>query len=400
MKNILCISTYFKGSPVLTTLNKNGYNVYLVTSSELKNDPWPFQDIKETYYLNPNEDGSFNMEHLELGVAGIMREINFDSIMALDDFDVEKGAFLRERFRIGGMGATTGKYFRDKLAMRTKAQELGIRIPAFTAIFNNQKVHEFTQNHPAPWVLKPRAEASATGIKKIHSSEQLWQVLHELKDDRHRYLLEQFKPGDIYHIDCLTTKGDTVFCQPNKYLAPPLDVSHGGGIFRSITASPSELTDKMKDFTKEILQKFNINFGASHTELIHCHEDGEIYFLETAARVGGAHIAEMVEAATGVNLWSEWANIEYCRLENKEYQLPPVKNDFSGIVLSLSKMKRPHYNVFDVEECWWEIPMDYHIGAIFNSPSEQRIKDLLDQYGNIILEQFTNILPPDERILN
>jgi nitrous oxide reductase accessory protein NosL len=52
----------------------------------------------------------------------------------LDDFDVEKAATLREHLRIGGMGETTARYFRDKLAMRMKAREAGINVPDFVGI--------------------------------------------------------------------------------------------------------------------------------------------------------------------------------------------------------------------------------------------------------------------------
>jgi hypothetical protein len=38
--------------------------------------------------------------------------------------------------------------------------------------------------------------------------------------------------------------------------------------------------------------------GVTHAEFIR-GVDGELYFLEIAARVGGANIAEMIEAATG-----------------------------------------------------------------------------------------------------
>ena len=61
---------------------------------------------------------------------------------------------------------------------------------------------------------------------------------------------------------------------------------------------------------RELMQALNMMRGVTHTEFIKGREDGRFYFLETAARVGGAYIAEMVEAATGLNLWAEWAKID------------------------------------------------------------------------------------------
>jgi hypothetical protein len=45
-------------------------------------------------------------------------------------------------------------------------------------------------------------------------------------------------------------------------------------------------------------------------------EDGEIYFLETSSRVGGAHLAD-IAAASDINLWKEWAAIEDALVKEK-----------------------------------------------------------------------------------
>ena len=65
----------------------------------------------------------------------------------------------------------------------------------------------------------------------------------------------------------------------------------------------------MQAINAQLLEAFGLQRGVSHTEFIRAG-DGQIYFLETSARVGGAYIVDVVEAATGVNLWREWAKIE------------------------------------------------------------------------------------------
>ena len=72
-----------------------------------------------------------------------------------------------------------------------------------------------------------------------------------------------------------------------------------------------------------VLESFGMQRGVSHTEFIRAH-DGEIYFLETSARVGGAYIVDVVEAATGINLWREWAKIEIAG-EHGIYAPPAVE---------------------------------------------------------------------------
>jgi len=142
--NIVCISRFFKGKAFIQAAHAAGNNVYLLTSSKLKDKDWPWESITDTFYMEEDERERWNMEHVENGLAYRMKTIKFDLFVALDDFDVEKVARLREHFRIPGMGETTARYFRDKLAMRVKAQEEGIPIPEFTPLFNDDAIHRFT----------------------------------------------------------------------------------------------------------------------------------------------------------------------------------------------------------------------------------------------------------------
>jgi hypothetical protein len=388
-KTFLCISNYFKGNAFLTSLKKQGNRVLLVTTEKLKEKPWAFEYIDEVFYM-PGQDLDWDLELLLKGVGGLMKDHKIEAIIALDDYDVEKAAFLRENLRIPGMGQTTGRYFRDKLAMRMKAQDAGIRVPPFSPLFNDEEVNQFADQVPAPWVLKPRSEASAHGIIKVHTKEDLWKHIHELGDNRLYYLVEQFKPGDVYHADGLQVDGKTAFLTVSRYLATPMEISQGGGIFRSANLKYGSEDDKaIKKVNEAIMKAFGLKNGASHTEFIKSREDGQIYFLETASRVGGAHLAEMVEAATNVNLWAEWAKIEDAVAKGKKYELPKVEKNYAGIVLTLSNQEQPDLSSFDDPEVYFRVPLDYHAGLIVKSPKQERILQLLDQYADRFAKEYS-----------
>lgn len=392
IKNFICVSNYFKGNDFLISLKKQGNRVYLITSEKLRDKPWAFDYIDEIYFM-PGQDMDWNMEELLAGVGSLMRHKKIDSIVALDDFDVEKAAFLRENLRIDGMGQTTGRYFRDKLAMRIKAKDAGISIPAFSSLFNDEEINQFADTVSPPWVLKPRSEASASGIIKIYSKEELWQKVNELGDtNRMKYLVEQFKPGAVYHCDGLNWKGKTVFTITSQYLATPMEISQGGGIFRSANIPYNSKDDKnMKKINAQVLKAFGMMHGANHTEFIKCNDDGKIYFLETASRVGGAHLAEMVDAASGINLWEEWAKIEDCLIKEKEYLLPAVKKEFAGIVLTLSKFEHPDLSGFDDDEVCFRVLLEHHAGLIIKCNSHTRVRELLDDYAERLIRDFATV---------
>ncbi|WP_296697737.1 ATP-grasp domain-containing protein [Algoriphagus sp.] len=395
-KTFLCISNFFKGNAFITQLKKQGNRVFLITSEKLKDKPWAFEYIDEIFYM-PGQDLDWDLNLLLKGVGGLMKSHKIESIISLDDYDVEKATFLRENLRISGMGQTTGRYFRDKLAMRVKAKESGIKVPAFSSLFHDDDINHFADNVAAPWVLKPRSEASANGIIKVHDKDSLWKHIHELGENRLYYLVEQFKPGDVYHADGLQLEGKNLFCCVSRYLATPMEISQGGGIFRSANIQYNSNDDKaIKKANSEIMKAFGMKSGATHTEFIKCKEDGEIYFLETSSRVGGAHLAEMVEAASGINLWEEWAKIEDCQAKNSKYNLPKVSKDYAGIVLTLANVEHPDLSSFDDDEVYFRVPLEYHAGLIVKSKKQERVLELLDNYAARLSDGISTVADAPE----
>ncbi|MBK9014218.1 MAG: ATPase [Saprospiraceae bacterium] len=390
----LCVSCEFKGLDFLRYCKAEGNRVFLVTAKDTEDEPWPRDVIDDIFFMDEVEHGSWNMEHFIAGLAYFMRAHKVDRIVALDDFDVEEVAELREHFRLPGMGQTTARHFRDKLAMRMKAAEEGIQVPAFTALFNDEEVRQFTEQVQPPYMVKPRFEAAAKGIRKVNSAAELWQVLFGLGENRHFHLAEQYRPGDIYHVDALSVDGKQVFASVAQYLSTPWDVAHGGGIFRSVICEHGGPDEKaLLKHNADVMKAFGMRYSASHTEFIKSNEDGKFYFLETASRVGGAHIAEMVEAATGINLWGEWARLESAVANGTKYVLPPVKKLYGGIINSLSRQRHPDTSAFNDPEIGWRLEKVHHIGFIVTSNSRERVLALLDDYARRIGEEFHAQMP-------
>jgi len=383
--NFLCICTYFKGVEFLKSCKAEGNNVYLLTNQQLEDKAWPLESIEEIFYLDNIENTFDTYQKILVGLAAMMRSKKIDRVVALDDFDVEKAALVREHFRIPGMGQTTARYFRDKLAMRLQAQDAGIDIPLFSSLFNDVDITEYLQRTSAPWVIKPRSEASAAGIKKVYGFQEAWDTVHSLGDERHNFLIEQFKPGDVYHVDSLTLNGKVIFTRCSQYLNTPFEVAHDGGIFRSVIVEHNSEDDAtLKKMNEDVMRTFGMKSSASHTEMIKCYEDDKFYFLETASRVGGANLAEMVEYSSGINLWKEWAKIETIVALGGSYELPVVEDYYSGIVISLSSHQHPDYTPFTDPEIVWKMDEEYHIGLIVRSKDRERVLELMEKYAKMI----------------
>ena len=394
-KTIVCISCYYKGYDFMDEMKKLGNKIILIASESTKEKDWPWHAIEKVYYMPEIEPSVWNLDHLVQGFSYLLKGTKIDMVIALDDYDVEKAALIRESFRIPGMGQTTQRYFRDKLAMRQMAKDSGIAIPQYSSIFNDETVEEFTDIVSPPWVLKPRSEASATGIVKIKSKEELFKTIDNLGEKRHHFLLESFKPGDVFHVDSLVYNSEIVFVSASQYLSPPMEVSHEGGVFRSKTLGKNSPEFKsLEKANSKVLKSFGLKHGATHTEFIRGKEDGKWYFLETSSRVGGAHIPDLVEASTGINLWREWARIENAWLKNLPYQLAKPKELYAGLIICLSRDKNPEFKEFEVPEVYKFLPMDYHVGLVYQSNDAKKIEELLDDAASKINDHHISIMPP------
>jgi len=382
---ILCLASEYKGVPFIEECARQGARVILMTAEKYGGEPWPWEAI----YRHYNMPDLHTQPNITNAVSYLARENDIDRIVALDDYDVATAASLREHLRVPGIGETQARYFRDKLAMRLQAASHGIRVPAFTSVFNYDQLRDYMAAITPPWVLKPRFEAGAVGIRKLHDSEGVWRALDELGDEQSFYLLEQFVPGDVYHVDALLWGGEVLFAVSSRYGAPPLSVTQGGGIFNTrLLPRDSEEFRETTRLSADVFRAFYLQQGVTHTEFIRAHHDGEYYFLETAARVGGAHIDKMVEAATGIALWQEAARIELAVERGDAYELPEHRDEYAGLIICLAREQWPDLSAYNEPEIVWRVPREYHAGLLVASDDPERVSQLLDQYNDRFVRDF------------
>jgi biotin carboxylase len=393
-KSILCISSYEKGQAFLREVAALGCDVRLLTLDRLQNAAWP-KDIL-TEFLTMPED--LTPAQVLNTVCYLARTRRFDRIVPLDEFDLETVALLREHMRLPGMGETLTRRFRDKLTMRTEASAVGIAVPEFSLVLNYDDLRAYMRAVPGPWLLKPRTNASAIGIKPIQHADELWPLLDHLGDLGSHYVLERFVAGEVFHVEGITWDGTLLFAQPFAYGKPPIETMYKGGIFTTRTlALDSPDAEKLLRIHADLLQALALPQGVTHSEFIKSASDGRFYFLETAARVGGAYIADTLQLARGVNPWVEWARIEVAAARGEQYRLPAVHDGHAAAVISLARQQEPDTADYDDPEIAVRLHKEYHAGLLLHSASESRLHELVDSYTARFLTDFNAVMAAPEK---
>ena len=226
--NIICFATFFKGGDFMRECKAAGCNVILVTKEKMLHEEWPRDSLDEVFAL-PN-DAPVEL-YLDL-VSHLGKTRMPDRIVALEEFDVVISALAREHLCLSGMSSSAAKIFRDKYAMAVKARDAGLTVPEFVPAINDDQINAYLDRVPPPWVLKPRSDVSAIGIRKLGNRDEAWAAINELNQrevlrERASYhLLARFIPGEVFHVDSLVYDGRVVFAGVNKYGRPPLQVAH------------------------------------------------------------------------------------------------------------------------------------------------------------------------------
>jgi biotin carboxylase len=398
--SVVCLASYFKGGDFLRECERQGARVELLTRERTLREDWP-RDVLDGLHALPDDAGVEAVIH---AAAEVGRDRKTHALVALEEFDVVTAALAREHLRLPGLQSTAARVFRDKLAMRERARDAGLRVPEFTPLFNYQEVGEFMGRVAPPWVVKPRSDVSASGIHRLEEAEQVWRTIEALdarealQDRSSYYLLEKFVPGEVFHVDSVVEAGEVVFCGVSRYGRPPLSVVQEGGVFVSHTIEyDSTEREELTGLNAGLLAALGLERGAAHAEFIRGADDGEFYFLEVAARVGGAYIAETLEAATGHNLWREWARVEVAHARGVRVGRLEPRREHAGIALSLARQERPDTSGYTDPEIVFRVDKPNHVGLVVRSPSLERVKELLGAYAERFAQDFSAHVPPPER---
>lgn len=396
--NVICLATYFKGGDFIRECKHHGCNVILITKQKMLEEDWPRGCLDDLIAV-PNDAGPALMIDL---VSYIARKVKPDRVVALEEFDVVTAALIREHFRLPGMNSSTAKGFRDKLTMATGAKDAGLDVPEFVPLISPDGIAEFMGRVAPPWIIKPRSDVSAIGIRRVESPEEVWRAFEEMNERenlRERgsyYLLAQFIPGEVFHVDSIVNNGRVVFAGTNRYGRPPMQVAHIGGAYISRTIQRGSADEKkLLAANRKLVKALGLKKGATHAEFIKSESDGRFYFLEIAARVGGAYIADVLEAASGLNLWREWARMEVN--ESAGTSLKPFRKEYAGIVLSLAKQEIPDTSAYDDPEIVYRVKKHHHAGLIVRSKTLDRVEELLSQYAERFADDFVAVVPPLEK---
>lgn len=235
------------------------------------------------------------------------------SLHCYDEMNLLFAATLREEFSLKGPYGDQLLPFRDKIIMKSKLQQSGIRTPVFDYFIIDEYVKNARQYFTKivgyvglPFIIKPVDAAGSEGVSLINSFQDFSQLC--LSDD-FTYEYEEYISGKIFSVNCVSEHQKILICGITEYLVATKEVQAGklnADIFL-LESDPRYI--RLKEFATKALAALEYANGASHMELF-LTDDDEIVFLEVGARFKGLLGLEAMEMNFGVNITNLTLSIE------------------------------------------------------------------------------------------
>jgi biotin carboxylase len=309
-------------------------------------------------------------------VSRLYREERLDRVVPMLEAQVELAARIRQLLGIQGQTMEQARLFRDKLAMRLTALGAGIPVPYFAPALDRERVVAMVESVAPPYMLKLRDGLGSQNVTRIDSRAQVLQAIVSKGPRIDDYLVEQYIPGEVYHVDSVVEGGKIQFSLASRYGLPLFDVLQGGNFVTYTVARGSQLEAKLLKINAQVIKAFGLQRGVTHIEFIRSAETGELYFLEAANRIPSARIPMVINEASGVCLYHELAKLE----AHDKYQAPKPKEGHAGFITTVPKRGPVKLDEFKEKEIVWRSADPYQPGLIVRSDDATRVSKLLQAY--------------------
>ncbi len=316
-------------------MNKNLKNILVVNLSNPSRKKH-FQELKK-YGINLillMDDPSWELDYCDMyfkaNVRNIeeslqkAREINsvihIDGVIAIVEHAVPTAAAIAEELGLTYISTETAFRARNKYEMKNAYKNNGIKVANYQLISTLDEAIGFANNYGYPIVIKPIIGGGSICVLKINTEDELKENFDRVKREIiniysidsiynqtiNKYgdrvvLVEEYIDGTEMSVESINFDGNTdVIAIHEKEMFDKINIFPEA--YFCTPASFSEKDQKkIIETTKQSNKALGINYGLTHTEY-RLTKNGELYIIETGARMGGGPIFESVLNSTGVNM--------------------------------------------------------------------------------------------------
>lgn len=232
-------------------------------------------------------------------ILDICRKENIDGICTIaSDVAAPTVAYVAEKMGLKGNSYESALKAHDKMDMRLAFSQNGVPCPKFWQV---QSINDIDKDKLTfPLIVKPVDRSGSLGVTKVEDNENLKSAIDNACENSFRKtaIVEQFVEGREVSVEFISYDGvhypltitDKVTTEAPHFV----ELAH-----HQPSTLPSDIKERLYSITHNALDALGVTNGASHSEY-KITKDGEIFIIETGARMGGDFIgSDLVRLSTG-----------------------------------------------------------------------------------------------------
>lgn len=261
---------------------------------------------------------------------------------------------------LSGLSFEAAKIASNKIRMKKKYEEYGVRTARFREVSFEDDMYEMTKELNFPLIFKAVDTSGSRGIIRVNSVDEFEAARAIVKANTRTdfFIIEEFIEGEEFGAQAFVYRGEVKFILP-----------HGDYVFQGDTGvpighfAPYMLADDVIEDAKVQLEKaieaMGLNNCAINADFI--LKDGQTYVLELGGRSGATCLAELVSIYYGYDYYEKLIlaalgeDVEF----PTEHAVPNasmlLRSEKDGVIKSMTDLN-------DADEDIYEVQFDYQVG--------------------------------------
>lgn len=296
-------------------------------------------------------------------VLEIARKEKIDGIVtAGTDVAVITIGKVCEEMGLSGIGFDAAKIASNKILMKKKYEEYGVRTARFRQLNFSDDISEKTEGLQFPLIFKAVDSSGSRGIIRVNSKEEFEQARRVVQENSKTdtYIIEEFIEGKEFGAQAFVYQGKVQFILPHGDYVFQGDTGVPIGHYAPYDLSEEQLEDTKNQLTKAIAA-MNLDNCAVNADFI--MKDGKTYVLELGGRSGATCLAELVSIYYGYDYYEKLIlaalgePLEFPQTQSNPNASMLLRSEKDGIIKEIVNQNEPG------DEGLVDVQFDYEIGA-------------------------------------
>ena len=294
MKKIMILGAGTYQVPLIKTAKKLG--IYTIVVSIPGNYPG-FAIADKVYYENTTDYET---------ILKIAKEEQIDGIVtAGTDVAVITIGRVCDELKLSGLSFEAAQIAANKLLMKTKYEECGVRTAKFREIpIDAADVAERVSALSFPLIFKSVDSSGSRGITRVDSFDEFEAAIANVKANTRSdyYIVEEFIEGEEFGAQAFVYRGKVQFIIPHGDYVFHGDTGVPIGHFAPYDLSPEIIEDAKEQLTGAI-KAMGLDNCAINADFI--LKDNQTYVLELGGRSGATCLAELTSIYFGFDYYEK-----------------------------------------------------------------------------------------------